>query len=126
MAGKKSEKNKGYYVTYKAADVCKKNRVKSLARHLKLHPNDAQAAEAAKSPKGHVRDSGKVRRWSPAARWMAQVEASMRGFWKAVANGQVTTPAPQPEYANYGAEEQVPLKMQKPKQQKKPNRKKAS
>lgn len=46
MAKQKSRKGKGSYVTYEKENRASKNRAKKLARHLKKHPNDAQAASA--------------------------------------------------------------------------------
>lgn len=119
MAGKKSNKGKGSFATYKTLDVCKKNRTKKLAQHLKLHPKDEQAKEANKSVRGYIRTASKVKRWNAESRWMAQIESTLRGFWKHVANGGSVLPSPQPEFLNYGVAVPVPLKHQKPKPNKK-------
>lgn len=118
MAGKTSRKGKGYYATYKALNQCQKNRKIDLERHLKDHPSDKQAVEAAKNPKGHVRTSGSVKRWTTSSRWMAQIERQLKGYWNAVHNGGATIAAAQPEFINFGDKVEVPLKDQKPKAKK--------
>tara|TARA_Y100001973_G_C5037518_1_gene251156 strand:- start:395 stop:670 length:276 start_codon:yes stop_codon:yes gene_type:complete len=46
MAKQKSRKGKGSYAAYATEDRMQKNRARKLARHLKAHPNDEQAAKA--------------------------------------------------------------------------------
>lgn len=46
MAKQKSRKGKGSYKEYAADNRMQKNRARKLARHLKAHPNDEQAAKA--------------------------------------------------------------------------------
>ena len=45
---KKSLRNKGHYVTYKASGLFSKNKEAKLVRHLKAHPEDTVAASAVK------------------------------------------------------------------------------
>lgn len=123
MAGKKSLKGKGYYVTYKATNQCEKNRKKDLTRHLKDHPTDKQAAEAVKNPRGHYRATSKTKRWNSESRWFAQIERQMKGLWKAVQNGQILLPPSQPEFANYGDKIELSIKEQSPDKKKKSGRK---
>lgn len=117
MAGKKSLKGKGYYAAYKALDICKKNRAKKLARHVKANPADAQVQEAVKAGRGYIRDSGKAKRWSPESRWLAQVSRELKGFWNQVynSNGKFELLQPQPEFINFGDKVEVAQKDQKPK-----------
>lgn len=51
MAGKKSKKGKGYFAAYQGGSVYAKNKARKIARHVKQHPDDAQAAQAALKPK---------------------------------------------------------------------------
>jgi hypothetical protein len=57
---KNSKKDKGTYAVYAGDNRRIKNRKRKLVRHLKLHPNDAQATSALKTdgtqkrnPQGH-------------------------------------------------------------------------
>lgn len=97
--GKKTEKGKGYYAVYKTVDQCKKNRVKSLKRHLKAYPNDAQAKKALENPAGYVRATPKSTRWNAASKEMAQLEAKL----KRMHNTGIKFD-PDPRYVNWGVE----------------------
>jgi hypothetical protein len=48
MAKKKSLKGKGYYAVYASTNQAEKNRIAKIKRHLKKHPEDAQAQAALK------------------------------------------------------------------------------
>lgn len=131
MAGKTSRNGKGYYATYKAANIFSKNKEKKLKRHLKEYPNDAQAQEALKSQKFQPRKTPKAKRWDASSKWMAQIESQMRGLWNAIANGQVEKPEPDPRYMNWGMEEpkaQAPAqpKSSKPKRNRRLKKKEAA
>ena len=45
MAKKASHKGKGYYAQYKGAGIFFANKKRKARRHLKAHPDDAQARE---------------------------------------------------------------------------------
>lgn len=50
-----SASKKAQHAAYTAQSRCEKNRARKLARHMRNHPNDAQAESATKNIKGHIR-----------------------------------------------------------------------
>lgn len=72
MANKTSPGAKAQYTAYKAKNSASVNKTRKLLKHLKNHPNDAQAAVAAKKGVGYARKNpGSKNGW---------VTESVRGF----------------------------------------------
>ncbi len=77
MGKKRSEKNKGYYATYKSAGLYQKNRTTKLKRHVRANPNDKVAATYVES---HAKVVFKYRRHKPLRQGhkMSRVEKDFR------------------------------------------------
>jgi hypothetical protein len=77
----RTSQNKGaraYFSVAKAADTVRKNRKRKLERHAKAHPNDKQAAKAAKNPAGHKRKASRVKGNFPDAKIKTLVRNARR------------------------------------------------